>query len=269
LFPRIDPLDPSKRLSVPSYVTEFYKILSHLGLGAPFEPSKLIVGRFGGLWSKTIEMAKNEDFRGKYIVDPEDPLYKKALDISTHFLPQPISLKTMIDDWKSKELSGKSAATGLLGMTTAPSYALRSVAGNEAYVQARRIFEGRKIGHEEDKNKNEISRAMYAYQKGDSSKLNKLFEEGKISQQTMKSQIARMRTIKGQLNAGYVPDIVRIVKFRLDVPSALIVYDKATDYEKEMLKPVIYKKIQNLKNSKKGSLYINKWTERANKVLQN
>jgi hypothetical protein len=83
----------------------------------------------------------------------------------------------------------------------------------------------------------------------------------------MESQVARMRTIKGQPNAGYVSDIVRVVKFRLDVPAALIVYNKATDTEKEMLKPVIYKKIQNLKESKKGSLYINKWTEQANKVL--
>ena len=65
LFPRLDPLDPAGRVTVPSYITELYKIMVHTGMiGVHAEPYKLVSGRTNSLISNSFEaLITGEDWR--------------------------------------------------------------------------------------------------------------------------------------------------------------------------------------------------------------
>ena len=255
LFPRIDPYDSSKRLSIPSYVNEFYKIASHLGvLNAPFEPSKLVTGRVNGLVSKVIELSINKDFKGEYIVDPDDPLYKNVIDGAKHMFPIPISAKNIANGWDSNKdvgtnlVSGdfwKNTATGIAGFTDAPANAKRSQAANLAYTLSRNTY-GKTMGHEEATNKDAISHAMKDYSNGDRTALDKLFADGKISEKTYKHQLAAVKTIDGKENPDYKTAIERVTKDRLTVEDSIKVYKEASAAEKKDLQPIILQKYINM-----------------------
>ena len=87
LFPRIDNEDPTARISIPSYVTEAYKIFHHIGLmGTHAEPTKLISGRFNSILGNFHEVFQGEDFRGVSIVNEEDNLLVRNFDRFLHYL---------------------------------------------------------------------------------------------------------------------------------------------------------------------------------------
>ena len=245
LFPRTDPFDASKRIAIPSYVTEFAKIANHLGVGGELEPIKIISGRFNGMIGKAIELIKNKDYKGTYIIDPNDSLFGKAMDMVTHLLPTPISASTIKKNIKQEGFSLSNVVTGFLGFTDAPAYAKRSVAENLAYAIRRREYLGKDITQAEAEHKDDIAFAMHMYSQGDRTLLDKMFKEGTISKNEYKKALAKVPRIDGKVNPAFKSGLERAVK-GLTLDGAMEVWESATDDEKKRLKPLIFKKYTNM-----------------------
>jgi hypothetical protein len=230
-------------------------MLSHLGLlGGPFEPSKLIVGRFNGMVGKAMEMIHNEDFKGKYIVDPQDNVLQKTMDGILHFLPLPISFNTFKTAGQMKEWSATQAGMALMGASDAPASAKRSVAENYMYAGQRKENKGSVISHEKDENRMEISRAMYAIAKGDHSLMDTMVREGRISPETLKHQMERARIIDNKINPNAKSSLETGTHYRSTMKLALETYEKADKREKIKLRPILRAKFNNLMERNDKSL---------------
>lgn len=246
LFPRVDPYDNTRRLSVPSYVTEFYKIATHLGYGGnPIEVTKLISGRFNSLLSKSVELAKNEDFRGTLIRNPKDSIVGQTADVIQHIIPLPISWSTIIKDAQKEGFKPQSVMTGLMGFTDAPASAKRSVAANTAYKIGRKEYKGKETTEDQMELKDELSRAMSAYKSGNKSKVEKLLAEGRISTRQFQIALERTPIIKGKANPAYKDQLEQQVS-RLTIDGSLDVWEKMTKNEQNKTRAAIIKKYSNM-----------------------
>lgn len=246
LFPRYDRHDPSARVSVPSYVTELYKIMHHLGLsGTQFEPFKLISGRFNSIFGNAYEVFEGTDFRGVTVRDSRDPVPVQAFDAITHiFNILPISVSSAKGVMQQKGFDGKSLLLSALGMTQAPAVAKRSAAANLAFQIRREEFKGGKITSDDMELKDEISRAAYAYGDGDKKPLNDMLKEGRISPIKYRNAIKKIPRISGKKNPLYRESVVQAFK-GLTVDGAIETWGYASDREKKLLKPIFIQKYIN------------------------
>lgn len=246
LFPRYDAADPEARLSIPSYVTEMYKIMHHIGLmGTEFEPSKLVSGRLNSLVGNGMEVWNGQDFRGVVIRDSKDSLPKQALDSILHiFSIAPISMSSSYGVYKQKGVEWNSLMFSLLGMTQAPAVTKRSEAANYAYQLRREQFQGMRTDKDQMDLKDETRRAAYQWGKGDKQPLMDLLKEGKVSPIKFRNALAKIPRINGRPNPRYVKPVVAAFK-GLTIDGALEVWEYASDNEKKLLKPYLFKKYQN------------------------
>ena len=246
MFPRVDPYDNTRRLSIPSYVTEFWKIASHLGAGGnEVELSKLVSGRFNSLLGAAVDVARNEDFRGVSIRNKEENVMYQAVDVVQRFLPLPISLSTVVKDAQKKGFEAPSLASGLLGFTGAPAAAMRSAATNTAFGISRKEYKGREVTEDKMEMKDELSRAMNAYSKGDKSKIDILLREGKVSMRQFEIALERLPLINNKPNPRYKAPLESALN-RLTIEGALKVWPEMTDSEKAKYRHVIIKKYSNV-----------------------
>lgn len=246
MFPRVDPYDNTRRLSIPSYVTEFWKIASHLGAGGnEVELSKLVSGRFNSLLGAAVDVARNEDFRGVSIRNKEESVMFQAIDVVQRFLPLPISLSTVVKDAQKKGFEAPSLASGLLGFTGAPAAAMRSAATNTAFGISRKEYKGREVTEDKMEMKDELSRAMNAYSKGDKSKIDALLREGKVSMRQFEIALERLPLINNRPNPRYKAPLESALN-RLTIEGALKVWPEMTDGEKAKYRHVIIKKYSNV-----------------------
>ena len=246
LFPRIDPYDPSKRVSIPSYVTEGYKIMSHVGFtGNKAEPSKLVSGRFNSILGKGLEIWNNEDFRGVTIHNRDDSYTKQAMDMAVHMAPMPIFLSSILSDRRDRGFNASTAAMSFLGATDAPASAKRSSATNAAFEQRREEYKGKAITPEQMDEKDVLKRAMYAYQTGDKTKIDSLLHEGKISKRQYDIAMTRVPLIKGQPNPKFKDPLSQAIS-GLTMDGAIKVWSKMSDNEKKKHKGEMMKKYINM-----------------------
>lgn len=254
MFPRIDRYDPTKRLTVPSYVSEGYKIMLHLGmLGSAAEPTKLISGRMNSLISNAIETCENRDFRGVTVRDADDSLPRQAVDSVLHlFKVAPISFSTMFKENRDKGLTLADVSTGLLGMTDAPAAAKRSDATNLAFEIRRKENPGKEISPEKMEEKDALKRAMYAYEKGDKSKIDSLLAEGRVSQKQYEIALTRIPLVNGKPNPKYKNQLTQAIQ-GLTMEGALRVWDKMSDSEKSAHRGEMMKKYMNMNARKDKS----------------
>lgn len=246
LFPRYDRLDPEARIAVPSYITEFYKILHHIGImGTESEPSKLVSGRLNSIIGNSMEAFNGEDFRGVTIRDSRDSLFRQSLDSLLHiFSIAPISVSSAYGVYQSKGINPKSILLSAIGATQAPAVAKRSAAANIAFQVRRREFKGREITAEQMALKDEVKRAAYAYGQGDTQPLIKMVQEGKISMTQFKNAVARIPRINGKANPRYLKPLYSAVK-HLTLAGSFEVWEQASDSEKKQLRPLLLKKYIN------------------------
>ena len=254
LFPRIDRLNPEKRISIPTYVTESYKILSHLGLiaGQKAEPDKLITGRFNSLVSNIYDVLRNENWSGVSIRNSKDNVVKQAIDVAAHLAVLPISVSSTRRFYQDTGEIAVPVMVGLMGMTDAPSSAKRSAATNEAYVLRRKEYKGKEISKNEKLEKDELKRAMYAYSRGDSSKLQRLLQEGSISSHQYKIALTKIPLVNGKPNPLYKDKLSQALG-GLTMESALDVWEKMNPNEKAKHRPEIFKKYANVMSRKDKS----------------
>ena len=266
LFPRVDPYDNTKRIGIPSYVTEAYKILSHLGvIGGHAEPEKLVVGRFNSLVGKSVDLFKGEDFRGVLIRNPEDSALGQAYDVAKHMLVSPIVFSNIYKNYQAEGFNPKSIPMSLLGFSDAPAFAKRSHAANLAFDLSRREYKGREMTEDEMDLKDDLKKAMQAYVRGDKSKVDELLAEGKVSDRSYKIALTRYPVLDNEPNPQYKDPLSQVLG-RLSVKSALKVYEKMTDTEKETHSGEMVKKINNMSLRKdvapeQQEKYLLKWDE--------
>ena len=250
IFPRISAHDPTKRLAIPSYVTESYKILSHLGLtGHKAEPFKLISGRFNSLVSNLVDVLKNENWRGVNIRDKDENIVKQLVDVAAHMMVVPISFSTIVKEYKETGEIARPVATGIMGMTSAPASAIRSKATQRAFELRRSEYKGRETTEDMFEESQALKRAMYAYSKGDSSKIEQLKKEGRVSQRQYDIAITRIPLINGKPNPKYIDQLAQAVK-GLTINGALEVWEEMSDAEKTKHRGEIKKKYFNMLSRK-------------------
>jgi len=247
MFPRIDRYDPTKRVTVPSYVSEAYKIFLHLGfLGSSAEPYKMVSGRMNSLIGNAIEVWDNKDFRGMTVRDTEDSLPQQAFDAALHIIKvAPISLSSMYKEARDKGFSPSDIVVGGLGMTSAPAAAKRSDATNLAFEIRRKENPGKEISPEQMEEKDALKRAMYAYQKGDKTVMNNMLKEGRVSQRKYDIALTRIPLINGKANPKYRDQLTQAIE-GLTMESALKVWDKMSTVERTKTSGLLKKKYHNM-----------------------
>jgi hypothetical protein len=245
LFPRNDAIDPESRITIPSYVTEAYKIASHIGiLNTEAEYTKLISGRVNTLITNAAGLYKNEDWRGVQVVNPDDNIVSQGLDALLHMFPVSFSIGSAYKTYESKGMTPQ-MAVAFLGITGAPAAAKRSEATNKAFHIRRKEYKGKVITEEEFFEKQEMKRAFYAYSQGDSSKINKLRREGKLSQRQFNNGIKRLAVIDGRMNPKYEDPLSRALS-GLTLKGALETWEYMSANEKLDHKHLIVKKYRNM-----------------------
>jgi len=248
LFPRNNRFDPYARVSVPSYVTEFYKILQHLGtFGGPIEPHKILSGGLNSLVVNTYEaLVTGEDWRGVSIRDADDNAVFQMVETITHIVGiLPISFSTIRSNYKQKGLDLNSTVMATLGMTDAPAAAKRSRATNIAFAHRRKEFRGRAVSSDEMKLKDNIKRAAYLYGKGNKKPLLDMLHDGRITRQKFKNALERVPRINGKKNPSYKTPLYVAIK-GLTINSALDVWNEMSDNEKKKHRGQIIKKYRNV-----------------------
>ena len=246
LFPRIDPYDNTKRLSIPSYVTEGFKILSHLGIiGNKMDMAKLVSGHLSSI-GNAMDIMRGEDFRGVTIRNPDDNMLVQAFDVSKHVLASaiPISFASLATNVRDNGYT-PAAALSFAGITDAPASAKRSEAVNLAYEIARREYKGKEINEEDMDLKDNLKRAMKQYADGDRSKLSELMASGAVSKRQADIAMTRYPVIDNKPNPRYKDPLAQILG-RLTVPGSLKVYEAMTVQEKTTHAADITKKVNNM-----------------------
>jgi hypothetical protein len=248
LFPRIDRYDPQARLTVPSYVSELYKIMRHTGtIGDHAEYTKLVSGRTNSLISNMMDVYKGEDWRGVSISNHDASLPERMWDNLAHiFIVSPISISTIHsiyqrkgwDAWKPMVLAGA-------GFTDAPAAAKRSEAANKAFEIRREEYKGKEVSPEEMLEKEAIRRAMYAYSMGNKGPLQELRDKGEISPRQFQMARERMPLIDGKKNPVYKNPLSQALR-GLTIGGAMEVWGYMTEGEKKSHKREIRKKYSNM-----------------------
>ncbi len=253
LFPHIDPSNPTGYGSVPSYVTEGYKIFAHLGfIGGHRELHKLITGRTNSLISNAYDVVTGTDWRGVQVRNPEDNIASQAADSLIHLLwVAPISFSTVYSDWRTHGFRGENLL-GLSGVTSAPAVAKRSIAVNLAYQLRREEHHGKSITQEEADLKDDVRRAAYQFAHHNKEPLDRMVAEGYITQKQRLKALSREPTIDGKRNPMYKDELTSAIK-NLSIEGTLSVWKKMTKKEKEKTRLRIIKKFHNIRKRKTRS----------------
>lgn len=114
VFPRTGEKDQNGneiRLSMPTYFKDIMAVAK--------EPIKYVTSSTSGIFSRTIESWNNKDYFGNYIYDPEDPQYKKVLEVLKHEVVLPFIVTTFAEMNKS-DASTSLKALSLFGFNKAP-----------------------------------------------------------------------------------------------------------------------------------------------------
>ncbi len=101
------------RLSIPTYLRDALSIYKK-------GPLKYIEGGSSGLMARAWESAQNRDFYGNFVYDPEEPMYKKVLDVMAHEMPKPFTL-TQYQKQKEGTSGPAEKALAFLGFVHAPN----------------------------------------------------------------------------------------------------------------------------------------------------
>jgi len=254
LFPRTDVNDPEKRIAIPSYVTEWYKLARHLGvIGHDIEPSKLISGRFNSLLGKGVDVFwNNADFRGVKIRNEADSVFKQTFDAILHLLPLPISVASAKKNFETKGFDPVDLGLASLGMVDAPASAKRSSAANKAYEIRRKEYKGKDISSDEMAIKDKTKRAAYKYARGDKEMLQEMVATGEISARKARNALERQPRLSGKPNPKYKNSLAAALK-GLTIQGALEVWEYMSDHEKEQHRKTILKKYRNVVTRKDRS----------------
>jgi hypothetical protein len=247
MFPRHDPQDPHSRLTIPSYVTEAYKIFHHIGLmGDHTEPWKLVSGRFNSFIGNAWEAFDGKSWDGVVVRDNSESLPTQALDSALHIINiAPISISSAFSNAARKGFDPTTTALSLMGMTRAPAVSLHSDAVNKAYQISREQFAGLSKKPGEKKLMEERSRAAYQFGKGNRKPLQDMLKEGRISETQYSNSIKNLRYIDGKKNPRYEDELTSAMK-HLTIEDAIEVWHYMSEKEKKDHRVELINKYRNV-----------------------
>lgn len=231
-FPKTGNLDEHgrpERISIPSYMKDVYHYSQ--------EPGKTITNKLHPMLNLVAEMLSNRDYYGTEIRNADDPLVKQALQVAGHVgeAMLPFSVRGM---QRERKLGGSVAQQvgNFVGFTPAPTLLNKTAAETLAdrYGEAHRE-QGSRTQQQADRARAraEIVRAMRLKQDP-----TKLINEAKANGLITPADVPNMRhrAMKTPLELS-VP--------RLTLREAMNVYQKATDEERKVIRPVVLKKVRN------------------------
>lgn len=99
------------RLSVPTYIKDAMHLVRN--------PAGYVVNSLSGVMGRIIDAARNEDYFGNYVYDPNDPAYIKVLDFIKSAIPIPFSFQQVKRLNESRSNLG-TKILGFGGFITAP-----------------------------------------------------------------------------------------------------------------------------------------------------
>jgi hypothetical protein len=203
------------RMAIPSYPDKLYKIVTHIidsiKYKDPMELAKLFSGGINGVTNTMMSMLTN-DAHGRRIYDSVNDSTSEAAMALLGFAVSsrmPISLQTASKDIQSGKDPIKSVPLGIAGFTPG--------GGHAQFTELERFLmhsNSKMPPMEADKyeHKTELLRAAKGIEHGDTSYLEKLKSEGKISKADIKEINVRAKTINGKTNPKYVDLKERMLK---------------------------------------------------------
>src|SRR5581483_8780325 len=225
-FPRIDAKDPSQRVSIPTY----WKDAVHLA----HSPSDYVKSSMTGEVGRLLDAWNNKDFYGTEVYHPDDPVWKKGVDVLEHTVPLPFGVQSFLAARKSGETPVKSAL-GLGGFTKAPYYVSHTPAEIKASELMRaQLPQGSRTREEFDKATKE-RQAVAAIKRGETT-LPSAVADGMIDRR-------RAKFVRAKVQESALEYTVS----RLGAADAMRVYEKASGDERKSLKRIVQNKIANSK----------------------
>lgn len=222
MFPRVDEKDSKQRVSLPTYLS---KDVSHL----VHSPSSYIASGLSGFISRSYEDWNNKDFYGTQVRNENDPVYKQALDTVKHLIPLPIGVSQFEENRRKGQTVGQAAQSFLL--PPAPAYESRSSAENEAAkIWASKAGQGGRTKEQEEKHNKELQ-AVGEIRRGEEDS-HEAVAKGELTKESRK---------RVDFKANH--SMVEYAAKEMGVEDALKVYTKATQDERETMKPILHKKI--------------------------
>jgi len=255
LFPRMDPNDPSYRVQFGSYVTETWKIFSHMGaFGNDMEPAKLFTGRLSSIIGQGVEaFYHGSDWRGTQIARSDDSLPVAFGKKLWHTLAiAPISVSSFMSQTQRKGFEPGQAIIAFLGMTDAPASAKRSAATNAAFALRRKENPGKPVDADAASLRDRVSRAARAHAKGDPKPLQDLIAQGEISPSKARKALERLPLIDNQPNPKYVTPLEQALK-GLTLEGAMAVWEEMTADEQRRYRRLLIRKYGNAMSNKNKS----------------
>lgn len=255
LFPRMDPNDPSYRVQFGSYVTETWKIFSHMGaFGNDMEPAKLFTGRLSSIIGQGVEaFYHGSDWRGTQIARSDDSLPVAFGKKLWHTLAiAPISVSSFMSQTQRKGFEPGQAIIAFLGMTDAPASAKRSAATNAAFALRRKENPGKPVDADAASLRDRVSRAARAHAKGDPKPLHDLVAQGEISPSKARKALERLPLIDNQPNPKYVTPLEQALK-GLTLEGAMAVWEEMTADEQRRYRRLLIRKYGNAMSNKNKS----------------
>lgn len=238
-YPKTGNLDAGgqpERLSIPTYMRDIFAV-SHA-------PGQTLMHKLHPIFEWAYELYKNEDYYGREIRHPDDPLLVQAGSILKHYgIPlysegfRPISVSSGLEHLRSGASPLQSFMSGASGITPAPKWVGQSRAEELAYdLAVRRMPQGprttREFEHQQTFTK--FRNDMVTGKLKDSD-LQSALTSGKLST----DDVERM------LEETQMSPLERHVS-RLPLHEALQVFDKATPSERARLRAILVDKVDTI-----------------------
>ena len=235
------------RQSLPTYIKDLYHYWH--------APGQTVLNKLNPLWSLVSQLYQNKDFYGVEIHDKHDPWFKKGEGIlgrigmaegsqTREYLnfAAKTALPFAVRNYQQNEQSGKTLAGKIqpfIGITPAPGDINRT----KAEMEMNEIFKNKKqagaISLEDAAKrelKNKLANEIHTNNGTITQEIRDAAKTGGITSQQLKNL---------QNSKGYSP--LQNGMEHLKTDEAMQIWDVATDEEKEAIRPLILKKIQNSK----------------------
>lgn len=239
LAPQIDPDDEHARVSIPTYwkdLTHLWHSMNESSFGLP---TSYVASGLSGPISRLYEIANNKDFYGTKVYEEDDNfLGQKGLDMATHLIPSPFSVRGFQRLRERGESLPKAALFSFGGIPQAPAYLSETPAQREMYrMLQEKLPAGSRTTEEAERSRarGEITQKL---RKG---KREEAIDEivAQLRQGSLSSEQATRI-----LQAGQVSKLESDFK-RLTLPEAVKIWDLMSEEEKSQSKAAMQTKIIN------------------------
>lgn len=211
-----------ERVQLPSYMKDVFAYSKH--------PVRTIANKASPPISMVSQMLNNKDYYGTQIINPDDPLYKKAADelkfVAKQFVPFSVQTSS-----KRVDKGAESKSEGFVGITTAPAELTRTPAHQEMMDNLmKRLPAGAKTKEEQDRY--EMQKAIVDAGKHGTPLSQSIIDAHAKGEKFTPRQVANLR-------AAIQKDPRALMFSRLSLDEAKKVYSLGNTEEKKLFRPLL------------------------------